>query len=698
MHQLQVIGDRLLLAGHDGQDREEEFARAVADGRVLSCHGLAESIRGTEPLTRTGRRNAGYVPDHPGAFLSSAQARRAEQVRTVWLAYRWLRAGRTLARVAPLLGLGPGPEKGAAWLDAGVEIADVAAWGRRRELADYQRWRRSPHLSADASMALDAARSSGRWGTAAGLALLGDVLREPPRSYMEADEVEQAVRTMRTDVTGPAGTAGGELHDWLFRGWIRVTTPDDCVTYRATLTLAGARRLAALWVRSWELRSKELPGPAEVREEFREVWQIAELARLLSDAGVYEVSVDDPSSIMVTNEFDGPTNLPDVERFGLQRASGPRQRFHEAQYDLIIQRTAGLVAKYGIPLRVDLRRLDVTGPLGRVATGGRWCDRLPAVVADAITMVEPGMQPASADEFLSWVRGGLPSLETYCGAATHRLRAVGGSIVFADHDSALRDEDEFMAALSGEPIGCYALSDRLSGTEPLGDPADTYRRSSEEPLAAYRTVWLAYRWLAAGWDLHEVAALLGVGPGPERAGSWLAAGVPAGQVVAWQPLHDLDGYRRWSAWPTISAARAATLDRYGIEPADLDAWGRRGVPAALVAGWLDRIRDGSVAEPDVPAWVAAGVSGEDYLRHGLAMPLPRFLKWQATGLPLRHIRVYEDSGLKPKMVRGYGQILGLASDPIRYVIERLGLPPYGPRTRSRVEYNASLLLEYSKDW
>ncbi|MFC4068677.1 hypothetical protein [Actinoplanes subglobosus] len=80
------------------------------------------------------------------------------------------------------------------------------------------------------------------------------------------------------------------------------------------------------------------------------------------------------------------------------------------------------------------------------------------------------------------------------------------------------------------------------------------------------------------------------------------------------------------------------------------------------------------------------------------MPLKRFLKWQATGLPPRHIRAYEDSGLKPKIIQGYGQTLGLASDPVRYVIERLGQPPYGDHTRSRVESNARLLLEYSKSW
>ncbi|MFC4068678.1 hypothetical protein [Actinoplanes subglobosus] len=483
MHQIQVVGDQLRLRDHDDTDVPS------------ACHGLAESIRGAEPLTRTGRKEAGYPRQHPGEFLSSTQTRRAEQVRTVWLAYRWLKAGHTLDEVGPLLVRGPGPEHGGEWLDAGVAAQQVAAWYGYQDLAGCLRWRRSPHVDPAASLALDEARSSGRWTMRACLALLGDVRRRPPYRYIDDSELKEALRRMRTEATGPAGTADGDLHDWLHRGWIRVTTPDDCLTYRAVLTASGLRRLVALWIRSSWFRQHDLSPPAHVDENFREVLRFAELVKLLRQADVHEVTVDSSGSITLTNKFDGPTDLADVDRLGLQRRGGPRQRFDRSQRNAVIEHTSAVAARHGMPLRIDLRRMTAEGSQTRgLAAGAHWCDTVPALLADAIAMVDPAMQPASADEFRHWVEAGLPTVEVRCGEETHQLNVVGERIVYTAHDSALREEDEFMAALSGEPIACYATGETLSGTEPLLDPDDTYRRGEGVLLAAYRTVWLAYRW------------------------------------------------------------------------------------------------------------------------------------------------------------------------------------------------------------
>ncbi|MEV4656452.1 hypothetical protein [Micromonospora sp. NPDC049301] len=100
------------------------------------------------------------------------------------------------------------------------------------------------------------------------------------------------------------------------------------------------------------------------------------------------------------------------------------------------------------------------------------------------------------------------------------------------------------------------------------------------------------------------------------------------------------------------------------------------MPVEDVAGWLDRLREGAVAEHDIPGWAAAGITGDTYLKYGLAtMTLKRFLPWHSTGLPPRHIRAYEDAGVPPKVVKGHGAALGLASDPVEYVLPNLG---YGP--------------------
>ena len=59
---------------------------------------------------------------------------------------------------------------------------------------------------------------------------------------------------------------------------------------------------------------------------------------------------------------------------------------------------------------------------------------------------------------------------------------------------------------------------------------------------------------------------------------------------------------------------------------------------------------------------------------------------------------YEDAGIAPKLIRAYGEPLGLASDPVEYVIDRLDGTPYGKYTRDDVCHNAELLLDYSRRW
>ncbi|WP_436536552.1 hypothetical protein [Actinoplanes sp. HUAS TT8] len=699
MHQIGVVGDRLVLAHHEEADRVRDLAEAQEQQRLPVCHLLAEMIGGTEPLTRSGRVAAGYANEQvPAAILSSAQARRAEQLRTVWLAYRWLRHGHRLSDVEPFLATGPGPAEATEWLDAGVPAERVVAWYGRAGLDACLRWQQSPQVGADAATVLDTARATGFWDAAAQLALLGSTDLEPPSRWMDEGEDELAVWMLLDDITGQVGVATEALRNLLRRNWVRVTTQDDCRTYRAAMTAYGARRMAIAWGSAYGQRFTDRPELTRIREPFRDYWRIAEMAKMLRPTGVQRITVTANGRVMLTNEFDGTTDLADVEQLGLQRENACRERFGDDKHDTIVRNTSALSARHGVPLTIDLRRMVPTGPhapLTTVAT--HWFDTLPAVLADAIAAVQPGMQPASATEFHHWVDNGLRPLIVHCDGP-HRLVIAGDQVTVADHDPQTREQDEFMAALSGEPLACYGIAEALTGFGPITRLPDGYDSRSVERVEAYRTVWLAHRWMRAGRLIDQVVALLTQGPSPEQAGDWLAAGVPPERVADWYDRHDLAACLRWNAWPQVSADDAVQLDRFGVGPDEVARWEEHGMPAEQLAGWLTQMRDRNMSREDVLGWSAAGVTGEQYLRHGLAgMSLPRFRRWQATGLPVRHIRAYEDAHVQPSMIHGLGTALGLASEPVQWVIRRLGGRP-GPHTRTHAEYCAQDLLHYSKSW
>ncbi|KXK62156.1 hypothetical protein AWW66_09975 [Micromonospora rosaria] len=721
MHQVRVVADTV-VTHHDGADRADEEATAAGQGRFLACYALADTLRSAGPLTRSGRRAGRYSEEHPGSHLSSSQARRAEQLRTIWLAYRWLRHGHSLARVEPLLVHGPSPEQAGEWVDAGVPLDRVIAWYGRRDLAACLAWERSPHLSAEGTAALDAdiashdgTRSAAGWSAVAQRALLGDTTGERPRDWVSDEELDAALAMLKADVTGVAGTAGESLRTLLRRDWITVTTPDDCRTYQATLTAHGARRLfRLLWrVDRYRLGELRLPPAARANEAIADAWRAAQLAVLLCTVDVFRLTVDDNSpgnrpSIALTNHFDGTVRLDDVEHIGLQRTNACRKRLDRNTIATITRLTEELAARHGTPMTVDLRRLATTGPRTQDATPEvNWYKTLPAVLADAITAVEPGRCPRSPDEFMSWVAVGLPPLTVGCGQstdgahrnwATHEVRIIDNRVVLADHNEHQREHEEFLAALSGEQLACYTVENSLHACGPLPDAPERDYRRRVSLIESYRTVWLAYRWLTSGHTVHQVAPLLEQGPSPDQASVWAQAGVPPERIAAWYGRQDLAGCLRWTSYPQVSADAAAALDRHGVGPDGVAAWQARDVPVEDVAGWLDRLREGTVADHDIAGWAAAGITGDTYLQYGLTtMTLKRFLTWRSTGLPPRHIGAYEDAGVPPKVVKGLGTALGLASDPVKYVIPNLGYGPNAYGYPQKAREVANRLLYYSKE-
>ncbi|MEV4656453.1 hypothetical protein [Micromonospora sp. NPDC049301] len=202
-------------------------------------------------------------------------------------------------------------------------------------------------------------------------------------------------------------------------------------------------------------------------------------------------------------------------------------------------------------MTVDLRRLTTTGPRTQDATPkANWYETLPAVLADAITTVEPGRCPRSAEEFIAWVASGLPPLTVGCGHstdgahpnwATHKVCITDNRVVLADHDEHQREHEEFLAALSGEQLACYTVEKSLRACGPLSDaPEHDYRRRVSL-IGSYRTECLAYRWLKSGHNVHQITPLLEQGPSPDQASVWAQAGVPPARIATWYGRHDLAG-------------------------------------------------------------------------------------------------------------------------------------------------------------
>jgi hypothetical protein len=127
-----------------------------SDGRLLnSCTGVAFALRADGAIDQLLAAEEGEGAAR-ARYLPLGQLDKIAALRTVWLAARWLRAGKTPRQIAPLLASGPGPETALALLEAGTSVDRLARWAGY-ELNGCTRWARYPKVTAVAAEALDRA-------------------------------------------------------------------------------------------------------------------------------------------------------------------------------------------------------------------------------------------------------------------------------------------------------------------------------------------------------------------------------------------------------------------------------------------------------------------------------------------------------------------------------------------------------------
>lgn len=148
LHKLLVVGDEVITPGHP----ESASGTDTADGIRNACRAAAIALHSSGPIAdlpiATHRDPNGNTRTMP-----LNQIERLEQVRTVLLAARWLRAGWSLADVAPLLRHGPGPEEAVPLLTGGVPAKRIAEWAGH-DLDDCSRWVAHPGVPVELAQSL----------------------------------------------------------------------------------------------------------------------------------------------------------------------------------------------------------------------------------------------------------------------------------------------------------------------------------------------------------------------------------------------------------------------------------------------------------------------------------------------------------------------------------------------------------------